>query len=57
MRSSLIDGQNPSYQYGLYQKGWNSLFIENHDQRRSVGRYGTIERGELSLASSKSLGI
>ena len=43
------------YQYGLYQKGWNSLFIENHDQRRSVGRYGTIERGPLSLVSSKSL--
>ena len=43
------------YQYGLYQKGWNSLFIENHDQRRSVGRYGTIERGPLSIVSSKSL--
>ena len=45
------------YQDGLYQKGWNSLFIENHDQRRSVGRYGTIERGELSLESSKSLAV
>ena len=44
------------YQYGLYQKGWNSLFIENHDQRRSVGRYGTVERGPLSVISSKSLG-
>ena len=44
------------YQYGLYKKGWNSLFIENHDQRRSVGRYGTIERGLFSVASSKSLG-
>ena len=28
-------------QTSLYKKGWNSLFIENHDQRRSVGRYGT----------------
>lgn len=45
------------YQDGLYKKGWNSLFIENHDQRRSVGRYGTIERGELSLESSKSLAV
>ena len=45
------------YQNGLYQKGWNSLFIENHDQRRSVGRYGTIERGPLSLESSKSLAV
>ena len=44
------------YQYGLYQKGWNSLFIENHDQRRSSGRYGTIDRGPLSIISSKSLG-
>ena len=43
------------YQYGLYQKGWNSLFLENHDQRRSTGRYGTIERGPLSLESAKSL--
>ena len=23
--------------------GWNSLFIENHDQRRSVGRFNTSE--------------
>ena len=44
------------YQYGLYKKGWNSLFIENHDQRRSVGRFGTIERGMYSVTSSKSLG-
>lgn len=43
------------YQYGLYQKGWNSLFLENHDQRRSTGRYGTIERGPLSIESAKSL--
>ena len=45
------------YQYGLYQKGWNSLFLENHDQRRSTGRYGTIERGPLSLESAKSLAV
>ena len=43
------------YQYGLEGKGWNSLFLENHDQRRSVGRYGTFERGPLSVISSKSL--
>ena len=29
------------WQHGLYGRGWNSLFIENHDQRRSVGRFGT----------------
>ena len=43
------------YQYALYQRGWNSLFLENHDQRRSTGRYGTIERGPLSIESAKSL--
>ena len=29
------------YQYGLANVGWNSLFYENHDQRRSVGRFNT----------------
>lgn len=28
------------WQYGN-KEGWNSLFIENHDQRRSVGRFNT----------------
>ena len=40
------------WQVGLYNKGWNSLFIENHDQRRSVGRFGTIEG---NINSSKCL--
>ncbi len=31
------------YQYGLKSIGWNSLFIENHDQRRSVGRFNTSD--------------
>ena len=31
------------WQLGLFNCGWNSLFIENHDQRRSVGRFGTDE--------------
>jgi len=31
------------WQKSLYNCGWNSLFIENHDQRRSVGRFGTCE--------------
>ena len=42
------------WQLGLEDKGWNSLFIENHDQRRSVGRFGTTE-GEYRVESSKSL--
>ena len=39
-------------QVSLKGKGWNSLFIENHDQRRSRGRFGTIEE---DINSSKSL--
>ena len=42
------------WQNGLRNSGWNSLFIENHDQRRSVGRFGTLED---SLESSKSLAL
>ena len=44
------------WQNGLRGCGWNSLFIENHDQRRSVGRFGTTE-GKYSLESSKSLAL
>ena len=32
------------WQHGLFNTGWNSLFIENHDQRRSVGRFGTDDK-------------
>lgn len=42
------------WQLGLEGKGWNSLFIENHDQRRSVGRFGTDE-GQFKVESSKAL--
>jgi oligo-1,6-glucosidase len=31
------------YQNNLQEKGWNSLFYENHDQRRSVGRFNTSD--------------
>jgi oligo-1,6-glucosidase len=44
------------YQFGLANgKGWNSLFIENHDQRRSVGRFGTDD-GDLRKVSAKMIG-
>ena len=42
------------WQVGLEGQGWNSLFIENHDQRRSIGRFGTDE-GQFRLVSSKAL--
>ena len=38
-------------QITLKDKGWNSLFIENHDQRRSVGRFGSDENNILSSMS------
>lgn len=44
------------WQTGLYQKGWNSLFIENHDQRRSVGRFNTDEY-KYPLESKKTLAL
>lgn len=31
------------WQYALGHKGWNSLFLENHDQPRSVNRFGSLE--------------
>ena len=42
------------WQQGLHNSGWNSLFIENHDQRRSVGRFGTDDK-ELREVSAKML--
>ena len=43
------------WQHGLYQKGWNSLFIENHDQRRCVGRFNTDDT-KYRVESAKMLG-
>jgi oligo-1,6-glucosidase len=31
-----------SQQTKLFQKGWNSLFLANHDQPRAVSRYGNL---------------
>ena len=42
------------WQHGLFDCGWNSLFIENHDQRRSVGRFGTDDK-ELRYQSTTML--
>lgn len=43
------------WQHGLYGRGWNSLFIENHDQRRSVGRFGTSEDEKYRKVGAKML--
>lgn len=42
------------YQYGLANVGWNSLFYENHDQRRSVGRFNTSD-DKYRVESAKML--
>lgn len=44
------------YQKGLQEEGWNSLFYENHDQRRSVGRFHTND-GDLRKESAKMLAV
>ena len=39
------------WQHALYGKGWNTLFLENHDQPRIINRYGDVnyrtESGKL----------
>ena len=42
------------WQNGLHNISWNSLFIENHDQRRCVGRFNTSDK-ELRVESAKML--
>ncbi len=43
------------WQKGLSGCGWNSLFIENHDQRRSIGRFGTDDK-KYRIESAMMLG-
>ena len=38
------------WQHGLYGKSWNTLFWENHDQARIVGRYVSAEKNRLEGA-------
>jgi oligo-1,6-glucosidase len=42
------------WQYGLADVGWNSLYFENHDQPRSVSRFGD-DGPEHRVASAKTL--
>jgi len=44
-----------AWQDGLADRGWNSLFLENHDYPRSVSRFGD-DSPEFRVASAKSLG-
>ena len=41
-----------NWQTKLYNKGWNALFLENHDQSRIISRYGSEE---FRVESGKAL--
>ncbi|MGR5092317.1 glycoside hydrolase family 13 protein [Vibrio maritimus] len=43
------------WQDDLYRKGWNSLYWSNHDQPRTVSRYGS-DCSEYRVISAKMLG-
>lgn len=40
---------------GLYGKGWHTLFLNNHDMPRMVGRFGDISTSENRIMSAKML--
>ncbi|MDR1805231.1 MAG: alpha-glucosidase [Clostridium sp.] len=43
------------WQKKLADKAWNTLYLENHDQPRSVSRFGCTDSEELRVASAKAL--
>ncbi|MDY5930809.1 MAG: alpha-amylase family glycosyl hydrolase [Candidatus Ornithospirochaeta sp.] len=43
------------WQEGLDGRGWNTLYLENHDQVRSVSRYGDTSTRDLWKKSAKAL--
>lgn len=45
------------WQKGVYQKAWNSLFWNNHDQPRCVSRFGDTSSPLYHEKSAKMLGI
>lgn len=45
------------WQTGMYQKAWNSLFWSNHDQPRTVTRFGNTSTPILHEKSAKMLAI
>ena len=44
-----------AWQDGLAERGWNSLYFENHDQPRAVSRFGD-DSSEHRVACAKTLG-
>jgi oligo-1,6-glucosidase len=49
-----LKGVLQRWQVGLADRGWNSLYWNNHDQPRVVSRFG--DDGEYRVASAKALG-
>ncbi|WP_129115198.1 glycoside hydrolase family 13 protein [Halegenticoccus tardaugens] len=49
-----LKGVFSKWQYGLSDDGWNSLYLNNHDQPRMVSRFG--DDGEYRRESAKLLG-
>ena len=45
------------WQNGTYNKAWNSLFWSNHDQPRTVTRFGDVSTLEFHEKSAKMLAI
>lgn len=45
------------WQTGLFGVGWNSLYLENHDQPRSVSRFGNDSTKEYWEKSAKMLAV
>ncbi len=43
------------WQKGMYNVGWNSLYLENHDQPRCVGRFGTSKEPQYRELGAKML--
>ncbi len=49
-----LKGVFSKWQYGLQDDGWNSLYLNNHDQPRQVSRFA--DDGEYRRESAKLLG-
>jgi oligo-1,6-glucosidase len=53
LRLPALKASMASWQAGLAGRGWNSLYFGNHDQPRSVSRFG--DDGPHRVASAKTL--
>ncbi|MFT3875741.1 MAG: alpha-glucosidase [Propioniciclava sp.] len=50
----VLKGNLASWQDGLAESGWNSLYFDNHDQPRAVSRFGD-DSPEFRVMSAKTL--